>query len=382
MKRPSLTFRQWVGWTGFLVIGVLTLAVWVWRGDILRAGLDPQVPFQTYTPPPAPDYARASSWALREARIPGSGTTPVFFLAPTTYDGGRNWNGPIDDAPARRFLERVVLPNYAAPFAKAGPVTAPLYRQASLYTRLSLREDAREARMFAYRDVETAFEAWLARHSEGPLTLVGVEQGGELLDRLLRERIAPDRALRSRIAAVYLIDVVTPAEDSARGLPLCTTEAIPNCVIAYAPFAETDEAGVARRLRRALTWDSRGHLIGLGGRPAACVNPVTGSVEQPIAPARRMVGATNATGLEWGARPALMARTVDTACRAGVLRYKRPSQESLREAGSWADQRKVRPYNLFYGDLEADVVRRIASWNANTGPADRRGPGDQSRPTT
>lgn len=379
MKRPPLTFRQWVGWTGLALIGLLTLAVWVWRGDILRAGLDPQVPFQTYTPPPAPDYSRASSWALQDAGIPGGGTAPVFFLAPTTYDGGRHWNGPIDDSPARHFLERVVLPNYAAPFAKAGPVSAPLYRQASLYTRLSLREDAREARAFAYRDVATAFESWLARHPQGPLVLVGVEQGGELMDRLLRDRVAPDRTLRSRIAAVYLIDVVTPAEEPARGLRLCSSEVLTNCVVAYAPFAEADEMGVARRLRRALTWDARGRLVGLEGRAVACVNPVTGSVDQPSAPARRMIGATNATGLEWGARPALMARTVDTACRSGVLRYERPSQESLREAGSWADRRKVRPYNLFYGDLEADVVRRIASWTASAAPADRRSAGDQPR---
>ena len=56
MSRRQLTFRQWVGWIGLTVILLLATAVAVWRGDILKAGLDPQVPFQTYTPPPAPDY--------------------------------------------------------------------------------------------------------------------------------------------------------------------------------------------------------------------------------------------------------------------------------------------------------------------------------------
>ena len=49
--------------------------------------------------------------------------------------------------------------------ARAGAVSAPRYRQASLYTRLTLREDARDARAFAYQDIVAAFEAWLERHS-------------------------------------------------------------------------------------------------------------------------------------------------------------------------------------------------------------------------
>ena len=56
MKMPSLTLRQWVGYTGFALVFILVAAVAVWRGDILKAGLDPQIPFQTYEPPPAPDY--------------------------------------------------------------------------------------------------------------------------------------------------------------------------------------------------------------------------------------------------------------------------------------------------------------------------------------
>ncbi|MBW8302809.1 MAG: DUF3089 domain-containing protein, partial [Brevundimonas sp.] len=70
MKPHRLTLRQWFGWTGFALVFLLTAAVAVWRGDILRAGLDPQVPFQTYQPPPAPDYERSQAWALNEVRAP------------------------------------------------------------------------------------------------------------------------------------------------------------------------------------------------------------------------------------------------------------------------------------------------------------------------
>ena len=81
MKLPRLTLRQWFGWAGFALVFLLTAAVAVWRGDILRAGLDPQVPFQTYQPPPAPDYARPEAWALNEVRAlrPAEVRTAVSF---------------------------------------------------------------------------------------------------------------------------------------------------------------------------------------------------------------------------------------------------------------------------------------------------------------
>ena len=84
MTGPKLTARQWTGWIGFALVFLLTAASAVWRGDILRAGLDPQVPFQTYQPPQAPDYGRPGAWALRDARAPEAGPAAVFFVHSTT----------------------------------------------------------------------------------------------------------------------------------------------------------------------------------------------------------------------------------------------------------------------------------------------------------
>ncbi len=369
MNRPRLTLRQWVGWCGFVFVFILVAAMAVWRGDILRAGLDPQVPFQTYDPPPAPDYAAPGAWALRDARAPGAGQAAVFFVHSTTYDGGAEWNGPIGDPSADAYLDRVVIPNYAGPFERAGTISVPRYRQASLYARLTLRDDAREARAFAYADVLTAFEAWLAAHPTGPIVLAGVEQGGELLDRLLRERIAPDAALRRRLVAAYLIDAVVARDGLAPTTPACASRDQTGCVVGWSQVGAGDDGAAARRLRRALVWDDRGRLVELGERPALCVNPVTGGTGEPEAPARRHLGATNATGLEWGVRPAFLDRLITTRCRAGLLRHSKPDSESLREVGDWADRRKARQYNLFYADIEADVQARLARWQAARPPA-------------
>lgn len=362
MTRPRLTLRQWVGWTGFALVFLVAAAILVWRGDILKAGLDPQVPFQTYTPPPPPDYQSAAAWALRDARTDGAGPAAVFFVHSTTYDGGREWNGPIGDRKADAYLNRVVLPNYAGPFARAGTVSAPLYRQASLYTRMTLRDDAREARAFAYGDIDAAFDVWLADHPHGPMVLAGVEQGGELLERLVRERIAGNPALRTRLVAVYLMDVVVPASGLSPAVPACTTRDQTGCVVAWSPVTFDNDSAARSRLRRALVWNKRGQLVELNGRQPLCVNPVTGSTDSRPVEARHHHGATNATGLEQGARPALIAREVATECREGLLRYTQPNLESFRATGSWSDRRKARPYNLFYGDIEADVEARLALW--------------------
>ncbi|MFS0739999.1 DUF3089 domain-containing protein [Brevundimonas sp. 3P9-tot-E] len=363
---PRLTFRQWVGYAGLAVILVLTAAVAVWRGDILRAGLDPQVPFQTYRPPTKPDYAQKNAWALLDARAPGAGSAHVFFVHSTTYNGGKDWNGAIDDARALAGLRGTVLPNYAGPLAQVGDVSAPLYRQASLYTRLTLREDAREARAFAYQDVAAAFDAWLERHPDGPIILAGVEQGAELADRLLHDRIAPDPALRSRLVATYLMEHLAP-ESRFTTFPLCTGREQVGCVLVWRSLEEENESESRRALRRALTWNDRGALVTFDGVTSACVNPVTGSAAVPRSAMRESRGATNATNLEWGVRPALQRRIVAAECRDGVLWRSRLSSESFRPRGAWAEQRKIPPYNPFYADVEADVMKRLSAWSLQSG---------------
>jgi hypothetical protein len=82
------------------------------------------------------------------------------------------------------------------------------------------------------------------------------------------------------------------------------------------------------------------------------------------APARLHQGAANATGLEWGARPAFLARQVAARCEGGVLHVTRPKSSSLRQTGSWADRRKAPGFNLFYADLETDAKARLAAWRA------------------
>lgn len=361
MDRPPRRTRWWLaGLLGVLI--VLSLGVFAFWGDLVSTALDPKVPFQTYEPPPAPDYAASEAWYLRPApdnRRPAD----VFFIAPTTYDGGRNWNARINGKKSNRQFQEVMAPNYVGPFVSVGRVFAPRYRQASLYSLTTLREDAREARQFAYGDVREAFRWYVAHdNTDRPFVLVGVEQGGTLGLRLLAEEIAPNRALMGRLVAAYLVDTVAPADTPP--IPPCKVRGETGCLASWARVYDGDFDAGRRLLDRALVWTPQGTLENLSPRPALCFNPILGAVTDRAAPARLHLGAANATGLEWGARPAFMARQVSARCEGGVLHVSRPKSSSLQVRGDWADRRKAPGFNLFYADLEADAKHRLAAWLA------------------
>jgi len=348
------------------LIGLLLAAAWFWRDDIHEARLDPGVPFQTYKPPPAPNYAQRTSWVLLPSETAkASADEPavdVFFVHPTTFDGGGDWVGPIGQAAADRYLGKVMLPNYAGPFRAVGRMFAPRYRQASLYSLDTSRDDAREARAFAYGDVEAAFRTYLSTYNNGrPFIIVGVEQGGFLAERLL---IDLDPATRQRLVAAYLIETAVP--NDAPPLSPCTVRAQAHCLVSWISQVEGEHHTLSDRLRHSLIWS--GDQAGmLAARKPLCVNPVTGTLNG-AASAKQHLGGVNASSLDWDARPAFLAHQVSTECRDNVLRVSRPRAPSLRSSGSWLDDVGSKPFNIFYADLEADAQARIQAAKAELRP--------------
>jgi hypothetical protein len=355
--------RRWLAGSVLAAFAILALAFMAFRGDLIRYSLDPKTPYQTYKPPPAPDYGRREAWFLMPTNPQAPATTDppadVFFVSPTTYEGGAQWNDPIGDPHADRLFRQVMAPNYAGPFVRIGRIFAPRYRQAGLYSLLTLRDDARDARRFAYDDVAAAFRYW-RDHDGGtrPFLVVGVEQGGTLASRLVAEEIAPNAQLRARLAGAYLIETVVPQAHPA--LPPCMRRDQAGCLAAWVsvPASEIDRGRIL--LNRALVWGAGGELVNLRA-PALCFNPILGATVDEPAPARMHQGAANATGLEWGARPAFLARQVAAHCDGGILRVTAPRSASLQPSGSWTEQRMAPGFNLFYADLESDARARLAA---------------------
>ncbi|WP_140985101.1 DUF3089 domain-containing protein [Asticcacaulis tiandongensis] len=347
-------------------LGVFLMIVVFWGDDIMRHNLDPKVPFQTYQPPRAPDYATRSGWYLNPAlesreirRNRNAQKVDVFFIHATSFDG-KAWLGAVDDSAAAREVVDIQLPNYAAPFSSIGYVYAPRYRQASLYTQLTRREDAREARQFAYGDVEKAFQAFLRqRRNDDGFIIVGVEQGGLIAQRLLNDVIIPDEALRQKLVAAYFLETLAPSDayGPTQAVPACIAREQAGCVVAYFSVDNVRPDKAIQGLQRAMTWKGD-WLEPLGNARPLCVNPLSGTVTNEDIDVRHSQGAANATGLEWGVAPALIPRKVSARCRGGVLAVNKRSLSSFNSEGSWADKKKVYNYNLFYGDLKVDSEAR------------------------
>ncbi|MFT4091298.1 MAG: DUF3089 domain-containing protein [Asticcacaulis sp.] len=333
----------------------------------MRHNLDPKVPFQTYNPSEPANYASRDGWYLnpalesREIRLNRNRQkVDVFFVHATSFNGGKGWLGAIDDPVASREVMDIQLPNYAGPFAAIGYVYAPRYRQASLYTQLTRREDAREARQFAYRDVEKAFHAFLRqRRNEGGFVIVGVEQGGLIAQRLVTDVVTPDENLRQKLVAAYFLETLAPAGrfSANQPVPACEARDEAGCVVSYFSVDSVRPDKAIQGLQRAMLWKGD-WLEPLGSERPLCVNPLSGTVTNEEVDVRHSLGAANATGLEWGVAPALIPRKVSARCRSGILAVNKKPLSSFSSDGSWADKKKVYNYNLFYGDLKADFEAR------------------------
>jgi hypothetical protein len=356
-------------WSGAAFLALLVAAAIGFQNNIFRHAMDPRTPFQTMVQPPAPNYADAAAWAARPDQIT-EGAAAIFFVHPTTFWGGDAWNAAIDNPVAAARVDQGALPTYAGAFAPLGDVWAPRYRQASLYSSLTHRFDARQARALAYNDVLRSFRVFLAEAPpDAPILLVGVEQGGLHVLGLLQEMFASEQLasepLRSRLVAAYVIDQATPLElfdGPLGGLKACQAPEDWGCVVSWGAFEEHNGASIEEFRRRSMAWTADGRLEPTEGHALLCVNPISGSTAEDYMPARTHHGAVDATGLAIGVEPAPLAAQTSAQCSDGVLLIDRPASPSLRPGWRWGGRFMPRTAFLFYIDARRDAERRLAAF--------------------
>lgn len=351
-------------WSGAAFLALLVAAAIGFQNNIFRHAMDPRTPFQTMVQPPAPDYADAAAWAARPNQI-SEGAAAIFFVHPTTFWGGDAWNAAIDNPVAAARVDEGALPSYAGAFAPLGAIWAPRYRQASLYSSLTHRFDAKQARALAYNDVLRAFQAFLAdAPPEAPILLVGVEQGGLHVLGLLQEMFANEQ-LRKRLVAAYVIDQATPLDlfdGPLASLKPCLTPDEWGCVVSWGAIEDGQNASIEEFRRRSLVWTEDARLEPTEGRALLCVNPISGSTAEDYMPPRTHHGGVDATGLALGVEPAPLAAQTSAQCSDGVLLIDRPASPSLRPGWRWGGRFMPRTAFLFYIDARRDAERRLAAF--------------------
>ena len=353
-----------------LSIGISTLLLFVacivllYRDDIFQNIQDPGQPFQTYAAPTAPNYNEDEAWlALPDLSIDSYELTAkadVFVVVPSVYRGGQHWNLPSDDLRRKNKLQRIVRPNYVTPYGEAGRLFAPYYRQASLYSYMTSREDARLAQNLAYSDVKRAFQSFLRTSPpERPIILVGHNQGASHVQRLLADFFQGD--LRQRLAVAYVIDFPLIAESfqgALSNLRPCEEDDDTQCVAAFGTFMPGENV-IAERFAEKLLVHNGQNYKAVAGRETICVNPLLWSREEDYAPRRLHLGGAAAEGLEPDIKPAALPKQVGAQCENGLLLVDKPRSRSLRRPIKVGGKFRTLPSNLFYEDLKQNAVTRV-----------------------
>lgn len=338
---------------------------------LIESTRKPDAPFARTKAPPAPHYGQKAAWfalpgtnGLERSVPPGfraidesEAPADVFFIHPTMYLKNDVWNAPYDVAGA--YNAPVLLAQLSA-FNGCCRLYAPHYRQASL---AGLRDG--DAVALAYSDVARAFRYYIEHYNHGrPFIIASHSQGTGHAVRLLQDAII-GTPLQGRLVAAYTIGAYTPASFASLGLPTCTSARQTGCVLSWNTSQEGRTA--ASMLTKDVDFWWQGARV-KSTAPAICVNPLTwdekgtasaasnrGSLPFPEAPYPER--ATTLAPLErglTGARCNEMLLDVDVG-------WTSPFRDSL----SWLYGSYHRnDYGLFYANVRANAIERVASWTS------------------
>jgi hypothetical protein len=244
---------------------------------------------------PAPDYADEKNWAALPSKpgltadVPAGVNGPaknsqvdVFFIHPTGYMNGAEWNSPLDANSQTEENTKWMLANQASSFNGCCAIYAPRYREASIFRYISATPDLyKKAGDFAYVDVDRAFTYFLEHYSKGrPFIIASHSQGTEHGFNLIRRRI-DGTPLADRLVAAYLIGGgITDKEIAAlKSVHACASPTDIRCVIHWATYGEG-----ATPVRT----DTKDKLL--------CINPMTWARDGGMAQASMNKGAVPVSG--------------------------------------------------------------------------------------
>ncbi|HEU4719252.1 MAG TPA: DUF3089 domain-containing protein [Bacteroidia bacterium] len=216
----------------------------------LLAGIScihPRHAYDHYPKPPAPDYSKPECWASLPSLKDWADSVPantnlengeanaqvdVFFIHPTSDHSRDNWNGDVYNAALNHETDHGTIRLQCSVFNESCRIYAPRYRQATLAS-FTDSVNGPKAIDFAYEDVKTAFEYYLAHYNNGrPFIIASHSQGTRHAVRLLHEFIDNDPVLRKKLVAAYLIgqDV---KNDEYKNIPPADSAAQTGCVISW-----------------------------------------------------------------------------------------------------------------------------------------------------
>jgi len=298
--------------------------------------------------PSVPDYSNPDHWSalpfrLDEADVLPKGETwvsdslkkaDVFYIYPTIYTKGKNWNADIGDDKLNKKIDTKPVHFQASVFNESCRVYAPRYRQSHVAVFFEdSTSDGTQALELAYADVKAAFEYYLKHYNNGrPIIIAGHSQGSWHTRKLLQEYF-DTTALKQQLVAAYIIGY-TIREDMYESLSLCKGPDETGCFVSWMSYKEGHQP----------KWEA--------AKKTTSVNPITWTTDQTKVAASNNAG-TVVLNLQKIKPGKSSAEVFDW--KEGTILYVKNKSSLLRLLGNL----HIADYNLFYQDIRSNVKNRL-----------------------
>ena len=201
--------------------------------------------------PEDPDYSKIECWVEHPkkknhyAKLPKnySDTTEkkttnidVFFIHPTLYLKGDNWNADINNKRLNKQIGNTAIRNQASVFLGIAEIYAPHYRQMHIQSYYDLKNGL-QAFDIAYSDVKNAFLYYWKHYNKGKQFIIaGHSQGTNHAERLLKDIILKNDSMKQLTVISYLPGM--PIKKFHNDFPECSAPDQLNCFLSWRTLAE------------------------------------------------------------------------------------------------------------------------------------------------
>ena len=199
----------------------------------------------------APNYAELKSWVEHPKKTKHYATLPknyfdtlfnknpnidVFFIHPTLYFKGNNWNADINDEKLNEKIGNSAIKYQASVFLGIANIYAPHYRQMHIQCYSDLK-NGYQAYDIAYEDVKNAFLFyWNNINDKKKFIIAGHSQGTNHSERLLKEVILKNDTMKKYLIISYLPGM--PITHLSKEVPPCSSPNQINCFLSWRTLAE------------------------------------------------------------------------------------------------------------------------------------------------
>ncbi|MBA3665163.1 MAG: DUF3089 domain-containing protein [Bacteroidetes bacterium] len=307
--------------------------------------------FEWVRHPLVPDYAEEKNWIALPWKRDIADSVPsgcdikenqkeavadVFYIHPTMFLRGNNWNGDVTNNKLNKKSELSVL-HQATVFNAAGRVFVPRYRQAVLKAFFN-KKNGPKALDLAYEDVKSAFEYYLKNWNKGrPIIIVGHSQGAHHAVKLLKE-FFDGKDLQKKLIVAYPIGIPFK-KDELKNIPVSDNEKQTGCFVTWNTFK----------------WNTNSKLQKRNYRDVPCVNPLTMKSNEEYADASLNKGGIT---LKFAVNP----HPCDAMVHGNFLWIHKPAQRGYYRIGR---SYHLADINLFYMNLRTNALLRVEEYWKN-----------------